>query len=105
MLQGDRLRAARQQKKYTQEHLARLLDLGLRQIARYETGKNDPTGDVLRRMADLLEVSTDYLLGRTDDPIVPAQSGDLTPQEREIIGALRRGEPFEAIKIIVRDGR
>jgi transcriptional regulator with XRE-family HTH domain len=101
MLQGDRVRIARQQKSYTQEHLARLLNIGLRQIARYEAGQSDITGDALLRMADILEVSADYLLGRMDDPTLPTQSTDLMPQEREIIGALRRGEPLEAIKIIV----
>jgi len=103
MLDGDRVRSARQGKSYTQEHLARLLDIGLRQVARYEAGQSDITGDALLRMADALDVSADYLLGRTDDPTLPTQSGDLTPKERQIIGALRRGEPFEAIKIIVRD--
>ena len=103
MLRGDRFRKLRLERNYTHEQLAALLDVKIRQIARYEAGQNDPGAAVLARMADVLGVTADYLLGRTDDPTLPTQSGDLTPKEREVIAALRRGEPFEAIKIIVRD--
>jgi Helix-turn-helix. len=36
-------------------------------ISRYETGTRDPKLDTLIEFADFFKVSTDYLLGRTDN--------------------------------------
>src|SRR5262249_20117344 len=99
MLNSDRLRALRLENRYTHEGLAERLDVGIRMIARYESGQTDPTGDILARMADVFNVSTDYLLGRTDDPAPCIQSGKLNPTEAKVIAALRRGEPLEAIRV------
>ncbi len=101
MFRGDRLRTLRLQKNYTIEHLAESLDLSMRQTARYEAEPTNPTGDVITRMADIFNVSADYLLGRTDDPTPCYQSENLTQKERDVLAALRRGEPLEAIKAIV----
>jgi transcriptional regulator with XRE-family HTH domain len=38
-------------------------------LARWRNGTS-PTGEVLSRFADYFNVSTDYLLGRTDEPAV-----------------------------------
>jgi transcriptional regulator with XRE-family HTH domain len=37
-------------------------------ISHFETGRRKPSFDNLKRLADALRVSTDYLLGRTNDP-------------------------------------
>lgn len=37
---------------------------------RYVTGEREPTMHVLMSLADFFNVSTDYLLGRTDNPNV-----------------------------------
>ena len=49
-------------------------------------GKNDnvPKGDTIAKMADLLHVSADYLLGRTDNPRSYAEDH---PSEDQIAGA------------------
>jgi transcriptional regulator with XRE-family HTH domain len=103
MLRSDRLRSLRLKEQYTFEQLAELLDLSIRQIARYEAGEADPSGDVVSRMADVFKVSTDYLLGRTDDPKPCYDSEGLTQRELDVLAALRRGEPLEAIRAIVAD--
>lgn len=103
MLRGDRLRELRTKHNYTHEKLSELLDAGIRMIARYESGITDPSGDVISRMADIFDVSADYLLGRTDDASPCYQPKDLTPKEWEILAALRRGDALEAIKRIVSD--
>jgi transcriptional regulator with XRE-family HTH domain len=78
------------------------LELSITQIWRYEAGKTDPSGDVLARMARILDVSVDYLLGLTNDPLpLGLMESDLTPKERAIIAALREGRNDEAIKVIV----
>lgn len=58
------LRNIRKSKNLTQEELAERADISRVMVSRYETGSVIPTVDVLVNLADALEVSTDYLLGR-----------------------------------------
>src|SRR5438132_11109668 len=44
-------------------------------IAHFESGSRKPSFDTLRRLANALEVTTDYLLGRVDQPEL-AEAGD-----------------------------
>ena len=37
-------------------------------VSHFETGARKPSFDNLKRLADALSVTTDYLLGRVDDP-------------------------------------
>lgn len=61
------------------------------QVSRYERGENIPTGDVLVKMADALDTTTDWLLGRTDYPDKPMRgTGDLDEIEIEAVQLLRR---------------
>jgi transcriptional regulator with XRE-family HTH domain len=103
MLRGDRLKLLRTQKGYSHQQLAEKLDLGTKQIWRYESGENDPTGDILGRIARELNTSVDYLLGLTDEPMPWLCASDLASKEREAIAAWRRGERMVAIKAIVLD--
>ena len=50
-------------------------------ISVWKTKQTTPKGDMVARMADALGVSTDYLLGRTDDPTDYAKksSGKVVP--------------------------
>ncbi len=101
MLQADRLRSLRLKNNHTYASLAKTLDLNMRQIVRYEAAESDPSSDVVTRMADVFNVSADYLLGRTDDPTLPAHHSDLSTNEQAILAALRRDDPLAAIKLIV----
>jgi transcriptional regulator with XRE-family HTH domain len=102
MLRGDRLKTLRESKGYTHQELAELLSVGSAQIWRYEAGKTAPSADVLARVAQVFDVSVDYLLDLTDEPLPPGVSeSDLTAKERNVVAALRRGENYEAIKLIV----
>ncbi len=102
MLQNERLKNLRESKRYTHQELAELLDISTPQIWRYEAGKVDPSADVLARLAMVFSVSTDYLLGLTEDPAPsPLSENNLTEHEHSVVAALRRGEKYEAIRLIV----
>jgi transcriptional regulator with XRE-family HTH domain len=101
MLRGDRLRALRERKGFTHSELAEQLNLGVRQIARYESEETDPSGEIVGRIAQVFNVSSDYLLGLTDDPSPHFRVDNLTDQERRILTALRRGETVEAMRALV----
>ena len=102
MLRGDRLKALRESRGFTHQELANSLDIGSAQIWRYEAGKISPTAEVLARMAQVFDVSVDYLLDLTNEPLPPGVSkSDLSEKERNVVAALRRGENYEAIKLII----
>ena len=61
-----RLRTVRKEKKLTQEDIAKLLNTRKQTISNYETGYSSPSNEMLKNIANILNVSTDYLLGRTE---------------------------------------
>jgi transcriptional regulator with XRE-family HTH domain len=63
-----RLKAARELRGLSQDQLAERSRLQGSAISHFETGSRKPSFDNLKRLADALGVSTDYLLGRIDDP-------------------------------------
>lgn len=62
----QRLRSARMARNLSQSDLARRADLQASAVSHFETGTRKPSFDNLRRLADALRVTTDYLLGRSD---------------------------------------
>jgi len=64
MINGERIKKARLDKKYTQEHLGELIGISAASICSYESGKKVPTSQILEKLADNLKVKTDYLFGR-----------------------------------------
>ena len=87
----ERLKAARDLRGWSQNDLAHRARMPPSSIAHFEIGSRKPSFDTLRRLTNALEVTTDYLLGRTDDPAL-AESGDplyrdvgkLTGHDREL---------------------
>lgn len=65
---GNRIAEIRRQRGLSQDELAELATLSRISVARYETGKIEPGAKALGRIADALEVSTDVLLGRQEEP-------------------------------------
>lgn len=60
----DRLRKARQDRSLSQSELAERAGFQPSAISHFETGTRAPSFDNLRKLADALGVSIDYLLGR-----------------------------------------
>jgi transcriptional regulator with XRE-family HTH domain len=87
----ERLKSAREMRKWSQSDLGGRAGMPPSSIAHFESGSRKPSFDTLRRLANALEVTTDYLLGRVEDPSL-AEAGDplfrdvgkLTGQDREL---------------------
>lgn len=62
----ERLRQLRKERGITLERLAEILKTTKSTLSRYENGVREPTIKFIQQLADFFEVSTDYLLGRTD---------------------------------------
>ena len=63
---NNRLREIRMARKYTQQYTADALDIALRSYQCYEGGSRNPSFDMLIKIADFFDVSTDYLLCRDE---------------------------------------
>ncbi|WP_339317970.1 helix-turn-helix transcriptional regulator [Paenibacillus sp. FSL R10-2734] len=61
---GSKLKKARENKRFTQQEVAIKLGVTNGTISGYERNYRDPDTDILNRMADLYEVSLDWLNGR-----------------------------------------
>lgn len=64
---GNKLKAVRKAKKMTQAEFAKSLGVSSSIIAAYEQGKNFPSVSVLIDICKILGVSSDYLLGLSDE--------------------------------------
>ncbi|WP_047758091.1 helix-turn-helix domain-containing protein [Geobacillus sp. ZGt-1] len=63
---GNRLQELRSKLNMRQEDVAKKIGVGRTTYAMYEQGKREPDYETLLKLADLFEVSTDYLLtGKT----------------------------------------
>ena len=59
----------RKQKGWSQSELAKKLEVSREIVGRYECNDAVPSIEVAKRIADVLEVSLDYLIGSTEQEI------------------------------------
>jgi len=64
---SKRLRALRKERKLLQRDIAKYLNITTSAYGYYEQGKRRADAETIKKLADFFNVSTDYLLGRTDD--------------------------------------
>ena len=63
-----RLKDLREDKDLSQQQVADFLDMKQPQYSRYERGIRDIPTDILIRLANFYQTTTDYILGLTNDP-------------------------------------
>ena len=61
-----RIRDLREDRDLTQKQIAQVLGMSQTGYSKFETGENDIPTNVLLKLADFYNTTTDYLLGRTD---------------------------------------
>lgn len=114
---GDKLKQLRHEKKMTQNELAKILGIPRGTYAHYELNKRTPDYELLIDTAQFFNVSTDYLLGRTDIRLCPQELResfhirkdieidfkDLLKKLENEKGLIFDGEPFssEAIEWLI----
>ena len=65
---GERLRILREEAGFSQNKLAKLIGIQQSSLNRYESGFSNPTPETLLWFADYIDVSMDYIYGRTEKP-------------------------------------
>lgn len=79
----ERLKAIRSQKKVTQKEAADALGISPNTYKNYEQGMREPNNEMLCKLADYFQVTTDYLLGRepqTDAMQMLMSQTDVSPE-------------------------
>lgn len=78
---GDKLKALRKGAGITQSQLADKVDLATGTISAYEQGLKYPSIEVLIKICEILNTSSDYLLGISDT--LPLKMGGLTEEQMQ----------------------
>lgn len=65
---NQRLKELRQERHITQKTVADAVGIATRNMQHFEYGTAKPKLDTVIKFADYYDVSTDYLLGRSDNP-------------------------------------
>jgi len=73
----ERLETARKLRGLSQTQLATNAGLPASSVSHFEAGGRKPSFDNLKRLATALNVTTDYLLGRSDTPEASGTAGRL----------------------------
>lgn len=81
---GDRIRALRKKRGLTQVQLSRVSGVSQSNVSQYERFI-EPSASALSKIANALDTTVDYLVGRTDDPEPPAK---LSPRMRKLLAAV-----------------
>lgn len=86
MILGDKIRDLRIKHNLTQQQLADKFNISQSTVKMIEANERRPGLDLLVKMADFFNVSTDYLLGRTDieNAIIIKQTIDGNEYEFEV---------------------
>lgn len=72
-MSGLRIKLYREKNGYSQEDLARILDVTRRTVSRWEQNSSKPNEAELKRLATLLGVTEDEILSDEDDLISPSK--------------------------------
>lgn len=73
MKTGEKIRYLRTKNNITSKELSKILDISESSISLYENGKRTPSIELIIKIADFFKVSTDFLLGVSDNPIKVSQ--------------------------------
>lgn len=76
---GMRIKQCRKAINISQEALAERLEMKRTNIANYEAGRVIPPGNVILELSKIFGVTTDFLLGSSDNPI-----GKLDPLDEDL---------------------
>ena len=93
----DRLRYYREQRGYSSDELAKLLDIPYTTLKGYENAGREPKYNILIKIADILNVSLDDLVGRT--PADEDERLKKTINDLLVLVNKKLGIDYKAIKI------
>ena len=82
---ADNIKLLRNEKNITQQEMANKLAISQSCYASWEQGRTEPNIAMLINIANIFEVSIDYLLGRATELDTVKITTDLTAQQKELL--------------------
>lgn len=98
MLIGEKIKELRKNSKITQEQLGNAIGVSKMAISYFEKGKKSPGRESLEKIADYFGVTTDYLLGRSEDPELNEEEDNVVSEEGKNIMSLIESLPEDERK-------
>jgi transcriptional regulator with XRE-family HTH domain len=86
----ERLAELRKEKGLTQEELGNTFNVTRHTVTMWETGNTEPDYATLIKLADFLEVSTDYLLGHQAKISLTKEQKETLKKAEEIINEITK---------------
>jgi transcriptional regulator with XRE-family HTH domain len=80
---SDRLKELRTQSGITLKDLADRLGISSRMVYYLEAGQREPNLDTIANLCDLFNVSSDYLLGKSDKPNIDSVTLEMLYKDME----------------------
>lgn len=65
-MKGNRIKSLREEKGIKQDELAKILLISPSAVGMYERDEREPNDEITLKLANFFDVTTDYLLGKTD---------------------------------------
>jgi len=78
---GDRIKQLREEKEMSQKALAEFINVSPSTVGMYEQGRRMPSTEILNLIATHFNVTSDYLLERTDNPHAQVSEDDYVAVE------------------------
>lgn len=95
---GNTIRELRKEKKMSQSELGKFIGVSQTTVTAWETGRAEPSSTFVSKLADLFNVSTDYLLGRSDSKketyyeLTEKEKNDIAVQAEKLMDGIESGE-------------
>lgn len=103
---GGKIKDLRKDNSITQEELAKNIGVSTSMVGMYETNARKPSYEVLIKIANYFGVSTDYLLGKTENRTCfkkfTDDKNDQVKEESELYNAEEFKTPESAMQFILR---
>lgn len=98
---SERIQLLRKQKGFSQNELAEKVEISKAQMSRYISKNVQPPADVLKKLADVLSVSVDFLIsGDSDQKAIENLSHTEVLQQYKEVDNLPEEERKTVIKVI-----
>ena len=95
---NENLKIARERKGISQKDLAERIGVAKSTYSLYESGNREPNVQTIKKIADILNVSADELLGINEEPITIAAHFDGDEYTEEEIDEIRKFAEFVKAK-------
>jgi len=91
---NENLKIARERRRISQKDMAESIGVAKSTYSLYESGNREPNVQTIKKIADVLNVSADELLGINEEPLTIAAHFDGTEYTEEELDEIRQFAEF-----------